>query len=88
MTNLLSSRKRRVITGVSFTTDKTQYQFFDKQRADLQKDLERRLPGYEVRLAGCNLDEDKCLVRTFTDRSRGAYYFYDLKSKDSGSSRM
>jgi dipeptidyl aminopeptidase/acylaminoacyl peptidase len=82
VTNLLSSRKRRAITGVSYTTDKAHYHFIDKQRADLQKDLERRLPGYEVRLAGCNDDEDKCLVRTFTDRSRGAYYFYDLKSKD------
>ena len=82
VTNLLSSRKRRVITGVSYTTDKAQYHFIDKQRGDLQKDLERRLPGYEVRLAGCSREEDKCLVRTFTDRSRGAYYFYDLKSKD------
>jgi dipeptidyl aminopeptidase/acylaminoacyl peptidase len=82
VTNLLSSRKRRAITGVSYTTDKTEYYFIDKQRAELQKDLERRLPGYEVRLAGCNDNEDKCLVRTFTDRSRGAYYFYDLKSKD------
>jgi len=82
VTTLLSSRKRRVITGVSYVTDKTHYYFIDKQRGDLQKDLERRLPGYEVRLAGCNLEEDKCLVRTFTDRSLGAYYFYDLKSKD------
>lgn len=82
VTNLLSSRKRRTITGVSYTTDKTQYFFLDKQRADLQKDLEHRLPGYEVRLNGCNREEDKCLVRTFTDRSLGAYYFYDLKSKD------
>ena len=82
VTNLLSSRKRRVITGVSYVTDKTHYFFIDKKRADLQKDLERRLPGFEVRLAGCNNDEDKCLVRTFTDRSLGAYYFYDLISKD------
>jgi dipeptidyl aminopeptidase/acylaminoacyl peptidase len=82
VTNVLSSRKRRAITGVSYTTDKAHYHFIDKQRADLQKDLERRLPGVEVRLAGCNDEEDKCLVRTFTDRSRGAYYFYDLKSKD------
>lgn len=80
--SLLTSRKRRVITGVAYTTDKTNYYFIDKDRAELQKDLERRLPGYEVRLAGCNLDEDKCLVRTFTDRSLGAYYFYDRKAKD------
>ena len=82
VTNLLTSRKRRVITGVAYVTDKQNYQFFDKDRADLQKDLERRLAGYEVRLAGCNLDEDKCLVRTFTDRSLGTYYFYDRKAKD------
>ena len=82
VTNLLSSRKRRVITGVAYVTDKNAYHFIDKQRGDLQKDLERRLPGYEVRLAGCNLEEDKCLVRTFSDRSFGAYYFYDLKAKD------
>src|SRR5688572_1876630 len=82
VTNLLTSRKRRVITGVAYVTDKQSYHFFDKARADLQKDLERRLPGYEVRLAGCNLDEDKCLVRTFTDRSLGSYYFYDRNAKD------
>ena len=82
VTTLLSSRKRRIITGVSYVTDKNHYYFIDKQRAELQKDLEHRLPGYEVRLSGCNLDEDKCLVRTFTDRSLGAYYFYDRKSKD------
>ncbi|HEX7773809.1 MAG TPA: hypothetical protein VF435_15415, partial [Pyrinomonadaceae bacterium] len=75
MTSLLSSRKRRAILGVSYNTDKNHYYFIDKQRAELQKDLERRLPGYEVRLNGCNLEEDKCLVRTFTDRSLGAYYF-------------
>ena len=82
VSNLMSSRKRRAILGVSYNTDKTHYYFIDKQRAALQKDLEGRLPGYEVRLAGCNREEDKCLVRTFTDRSLGAYYFYDLKSKD------
>jgi dipeptidyl aminopeptidase/acylaminoacyl peptidase len=82
VSNVLSSRKRRVLTGVYYNTDKNQYYFVDKQRAELQRDLERRLPGYEVRLNGCNREEDKCLVRTFNDRSRGAYYFYDLKSKD------
>jgi dipeptidyl aminopeptidase/acylaminoacyl peptidase len=82
VTNLLSSRKRRAILGVSYNTDKNHYYFIDKQRGELQKDLERRLPGYEVRLNGCNLEEDKCLVRTFSDRSLGAYYFYDRKSKD------
>ncbi|PYP88854.1 MAG: S9 family peptidase [Blastocatellia bacterium AA13] len=80
--NLLSSRARKVITGVSFTTEKSHYKFFDKEREALQNELEKRLPGYEVRVAGFDRQEDKCLVRTFSDRSLGAYYYYDLKSKD------
>jgi dipeptidyl aminopeptidase/acylaminoacyl peptidase len=82
VTNLMSSRKRKVITGVSFNTEKVHYHFFDKQREMLQRDLEKRLPGYEVRVAGFNKQEDRCLVRTFSDRSLGAYYFYDMKTKD------
>ena len=81
VSNLLSSKKRKVITGVSYSTEKNHYQFFDKQREALQSDIEKRLPGYEVVVAGMNKDEDKCLVRTYSDRSLGAYYFYDLKTK-------
>lgn len=79
--SLLTSRKRKVITGVGYNTEKTHYQFFDKWRGDLQKDVEKRLPGYEVRVTGFDKEEDKCLVRTFSDRSLGAVYFYDLKTK-------
>lgn len=78
---LLSSRKRKVITGVSYNTEKTHFQFFDKWRGDLQKDVEKRLPGYVVRITSFDKEEDKCLVRTFSDRSLGAVYFYDLKTK-------
>jgi dipeptidyl aminopeptidase/acylaminoacyl peptidase len=82
VTNLMVSRKRKVITGVSYNTEKAHYYFFDKQREALQQDLEKRLPGYEVRLAGSDKEEDKFLVRTFSDRSLGAYYFYDRKNKE------
>ena len=81
VSNLLSSKKRKVLTGVSYSTEKNHYQFFDKQREALQADIEKRLPGYEVSVAGMNKDEDKCLVRSYSDRSMGAYYFYDLKTK-------
>jgi dipeptidyl aminopeptidase/acylaminoacyl peptidase len=82
VSGLLSSKKRKVITGVAYNTEKVHYQFFDKERGQLQKTLEQRLPGYEVRVAGFNKEETRCLVRTFSDRSLGAYYFYDLKTKE------
>lgn len=79
---LLRSKKRKVITGVSFYTDKRAYKFFDKTRADLQADLEKRLPGYEAVISSQSKDETKLLIRTFSDRSEGAYYYYNLNNKE------
>ncbi len=82
VSNLLSSDKRKVITGVTFVTDKRHYHFFDHERKQLQQELEKRLPDYEVVVSHSNRDEDKILVRTYSDKSRGAYYYYDLNSKE------
>jgi dipeptidyl aminopeptidase/acylaminoacyl peptidase len=79
---LLDSKKRKIITGVTFITDKRKYHFFDEEREKLQKDLEERLPGYEVVIEDKNKNEDKILIRIYSDKSRGAYYFYDLNTKD------
>ena len=78
VSNVLRSRKRKVITGVAYETDKSHYQFFDKQREELQKKLDKRFPGYEVALSGQNRNEDKLLITVSSDRSYGSYYFYDL----------
>ena len=82
VSGLLSSDKRKVITGAAFVTDKRHYHFFDKQREQLQKDLEAKLPGYEVVVSHSNREEDKILVRTYSDKSRGAYYYYNLENKE------
>jgi len=82
VSSLLRSKKRKVITGVTYVTDKRHYHFFDERRKQLQKNLEQRLPGYEVVVTNMSKDESKVLVRTFSDKSRGAYYYYDRKSDD------
>lgn len=82
VSSLISSDKRKIITGVSFITDKRRNHFFDKERKELQETLEAKLPGYEVVVTGSNRDEDKVLVRTYSDKTRGAVYFYDLKTKE------
>ncbi len=82
VTSLLRSKEREVITGVAFTTDKRGYHFFDDQRRQLQESLEAKLPGYEVAVASMSRDESRVLVRTYSDRSLGAYYFYDTQTDD------
>lgn len=74
---LLQSKKRKVITGVGYVTDRARYHFFDKERGDLQEELESRLPGREVAVTSMSKDEDKVLLHAGGDRTQGAYYFYD-----------
>lgn len=78
--SLMYSRKRKVLTGAVYTTWKRQITFFDEHRRQMQERLEADLPGYEIILTGSNKAEDMFMVRTFSDRSLGSYYIYDLEA--------
>ena len=78
--SLMYSRQRKVLTGAVYTTWKRQITFFDEQRRQMQERLEAELPGYEIVLTGSNKAEDMFMVRTFSDRSLGSYYIYDLQA--------
>ena len=77
---LMGSKKRKVITGVSYTTDKRQMHFFDEWRENLQDTLESQLKGVEVAISNLSKDETKAIVVTYSDRSRGTYYYYDIEN--------
>ncbi len=81
VTSIFYSRKRKVPTGITYTTDKRYYHFLDDDRKAVQVRLEEALPGYEVVVTSVSDEEDKYMVRTYSDRSLGAYYLYD-KTKD------
>jgi len=74
------SRKRRVLTLATFTDWKTERIFFDQPTQALYQELEGRLPGYEVVVISADDDETVFVVRTFSDRSLGAFYLYDSHS--------
>jgi dipeptidyl aminopeptidase/acylaminoacyl peptidase len=76
------SRKRKVLTLAAFADWKTERIFFDQLTKALYQELERRLPGYEVVVISANDDETVLVVRTFSDRSLGAFYLYDSSSQE------
>lgn len=77
------SRKRRVLSTISYTTWKRKLVFLDDEVKQLYQKLEKHLgTNYEISITSVNKDEDKFIVRTYSDRSLGSYYFYDVK-KDS-----
>ena len=79
--SLMHSKKRKVITGVTYTTDRRHYKFFDAEREELQKKLDAFFPEVEAVVADVDDNERKVIVRTYSDRTRGAYYLFDRKDE-------
>ena len=76
MASVNYSRKRKVLTVANYTTWKGQRQFLDKEAENMFKAVEKKLPGYEIAFTSANKAEDKYIVATFNDKSRGKRYLY------------
>ena len=74
---LLHSKKRTVITGVLFETDRVRFHFFDELRASIQRFLDEKLPGKINSLVSSSLDESRFVVHSGSDRTLGSYHLLD-----------
>ena len=77
VTGFSYSKKDKKLHAVTYYTSKSQKHFLDEGAKALYEKVEAKLPGLEVRFASENKAEDKFMIRTFSDKSKGAYYFYD-----------
>ncbi|MFZ4463101.1 MAG: S9 family peptidase [Bacteroidales bacterium] len=75
------SNKRKVLTSASFISWKRERFFFDDETKATFAKIEAQLPGYELGITGVDKAEENYIVRTYSDRSLGAFYIYE-KSKD------
>jgi dipeptidyl aminopeptidase/acylaminoacyl peptidase len=82
VSGLAYSLKRKVLTAAIYTTDKRNYYFFDNEAKDRYEFLQSKLSGYEISINDMDTAEKKFIVRTFSDRSRGAYYLFDSQTKE------
>ncbi len=74
------SKKRKVATMIGYTTWKQQRQYLDEQIRQLFDRLTEKLPSSEVTITDYTKDENTYIVRTYSDRSLGAFYIYDFSS--------
>lgn len=74
------SKKNKSLTYYSYITDRSHKEFVDKEVEIWFVKLEKRMEGYTIGIADSNKAEDQFIIRSYSDKSRGAYYFYDLKS--------
>lgn len=74
------SRKRSVLTTANYESWKGERYFFDEETKQLFDRLNQELGSYEIVITGVTKEEDKFIIRTYSDRSLGAYYIYDKNS--------
>jgi dipeptidyl aminopeptidase/acylaminoacyl peptidase len=72
------SRKRKVLTTADYYGDKAGRHYFDPETQKLMTRLQELLGNYEVAITARTDDENRVMVRTYSDKSLGAYYLYDL----------
>jgi len=75
------SKKRKKVVAASYVGWKTEFKYFDAQSEELYRHWQSQLPGVEVRSVSTDKEENVYIIRTFTDRSLGAYYLYDKSTK-------
>ncbi len=71
------SRKRKVLLDVLFTTWKTQRHFLDDETRTMFENVQGQLPGYEVSFDSHSKAEDKFIISTSSDRTRGSRYLLE-----------
>ncbi len=81
VSGLSYSKLKKELTLISYTTDKRNYHFLSKEREDVQKFLNSQFPNKEVVIVSLDKTETKSLVRTYSDRSLGAYYYFDIVNR-------
>jgi len=75
--SMFYSRKRKVLTTANYYSDKRNRHFFDEETRQIVDRLQKELGQYELGISAVTDDENRMIVRTYSDKSLGAYYLYD-----------
>jgi dipeptidyl aminopeptidase/acylaminoacyl peptidase len=79
------SRRRRILTAVTYETDKPAWHFLDEECRARQEYLDAELPGRLNRLVSHSRDETRWVVDAGGDRTQGGYHL--LTWEDRGARR-
>jgi len=80
VTGLSYSQKDKKLIAASYTGVKQRYHFFDEEYKAMYDKLEAKFPDMEIYMTSTTDEEDRFIVRTYSDKSLGEYYLYDRAS--------
>lgn len=77
------SRKDKKLQSVSYMShQRRERHFFDEGMKNVFNKLSAQLPGVELGITAQTKDETKMIVRTYSDKTRGAYYLYEVETDE------
>lgn len=76
------SEKDKKLLWVTYYTDKRQVFFLDDEARALYNRIADEFPGLEISFVSENKAEDKFMIRTYSDKTWGSYYFYDKNTDE------
>ncbi|MFN0030747.1 MAG: prolyl oligopeptidase family serine peptidase [Flavobacteriales bacterium] len=79
--NMSYSSYRKALTAITYVKDKREFHFLDKRLEEDYNYVKSQLGDYEISFSSKTKDESTYVVRTYSDRSMGAYYLYETKRK-------
>ena len=75
-------RKKQVLVSASWTGDKQEDYFFDKEWEAIDKGIKSKVEGYEAMLINWDKERTKGIVWVGNDKMPAKYYLYDFKSTE------
>ncbi len=78
---LFFSKARKVLTAARYTSWKRERYFFDKEFEVLVGKMKKEFGDMEFGFNSNTKAEDKYIVSTYSDKTMGSYYLYDVKTE-------
>lgn len=83
VSNAYVSRKDKQLKSTMYTAhDGAKRHFFDEGYKKIFDNISAKVNGMPFGISDMNKDEDVMIIRTYNDRTPGAYYVYDVKTND------
>ena len=74
---LYCSDSRKVITHAVYYKEKMHYHIFDNEMQKLKNEIDSKFPDIQFTIASESKDESKLIIKTFSDKNSGTYYYYN-----------
>lgn len=83
LAGIFYDRKKQTLASVSWSGEKPEDHFFDKEWGDIAASLDKKFEGYITNVVGYDDARTKAIVWVGSDRSPAKYYLYDFKTGES-----